>query len=239
MVPTLVGISLIVFVIMVAAPGRPGEKAQAFGEVNADDRPDEGEEQGRVPAPLPPAVRARPARVLEPMDLALRRGGPRRRRDRRRPPGRRRDEVEARGEGAARGLGLLRRPRARAPAEVVRGRRPGSRPLLAAVQRDAPAGPAVRPQARRGDHGAQCRVAGRERRARPVGLGALGRRAAPGGGRRPLERLVREERRRGGSGAAARSSRSGSGTPSSGPTGPTSCASTSGSATSTSGRCSR
>jgi len=46
MVPTLVGISLIVFVIMVAAPGRPGEKAQAFGEVNSATDPTKEKSKG-------------------------------------------------------------------------------------------------------------------------------------------------------------------------------------------------
>jgi peptide/nickel transport system permease protein len=46
MVPTLVGISLIVFVIMVSAPGRPGEKAQAFGEVNAATDPTKEKSKG-------------------------------------------------------------------------------------------------------------------------------------------------------------------------------------------------
>src|ERR1051326_3854535 len=34
MVPTLVGITLILWVLMVAAPGRPGEKPQDFGEAS-------------------------------------------------------------------------------------------------------------------------------------------------------------------------------------------------------------
>lgn len=46
MVPTLIGISLIVFVIMVAAPGRPGEKGQAFGEVNATTDPTKEKSKG-------------------------------------------------------------------------------------------------------------------------------------------------------------------------------------------------
>jgi len=34
MIPTLIGITLVIFLMMVAAPGRPGEKAQSFGEQN-------------------------------------------------------------------------------------------------------------------------------------------------------------------------------------------------------------
>jgi peptide/nickel transport system permease protein len=46
MIPTLVGISLVVFVIMVAAPGRPGEKAQSFGEQNPSADPTKEKSQG-------------------------------------------------------------------------------------------------------------------------------------------------------------------------------------------------
>ena len=46
MIPTLFGISMIVFVIMVAAPGRPGEKAQAMGEVNATSDPTKEKSKG-------------------------------------------------------------------------------------------------------------------------------------------------------------------------------------------------
>ena len=46
MIPTLVGISLIVFLMMVAAPGRPGEKSQAFGEVNAATDPTKEKSKG-------------------------------------------------------------------------------------------------------------------------------------------------------------------------------------------------
>src|SRR5688572_22380772 len=35
MIPTLFGISLILWIVMAASPGRPGQKAQSFGEVNA------------------------------------------------------------------------------------------------------------------------------------------------------------------------------------------------------------
>lgn len=46
MIPTLFGIALIVFGIMVAAPGRPGAKAQAMGEVNATADPTKDKSQG-------------------------------------------------------------------------------------------------------------------------------------------------------------------------------------------------
>ena len=46
MIPTLIGISLILFLIMVSAPGRPGEKAQAFGEVNAATDPTKEKSKG-------------------------------------------------------------------------------------------------------------------------------------------------------------------------------------------------
>jgi peptide/nickel transport system permease protein len=46
MFPTLVGISLVIWLIMVAAPGRPGAKAQAFGDVNATADPTKEKEKG-------------------------------------------------------------------------------------------------------------------------------------------------------------------------------------------------
>ena len=46
MVPTLVGITLVVFLLMVAAPGRPGEKAQAFGEQNVSADPTKEKSKG-------------------------------------------------------------------------------------------------------------------------------------------------------------------------------------------------
>lgn len=46
MIPTLFGISLVIWLIMVAAPGRPGAKAQAFGEVNATADPTKEKSKG-------------------------------------------------------------------------------------------------------------------------------------------------------------------------------------------------
>lgn len=46
MIPTLIGISLIIFILMVAAPGRPGDKGQAFGEINATTDPTKEKSKG-------------------------------------------------------------------------------------------------------------------------------------------------------------------------------------------------
>jgi peptide/nickel transport system permease protein len=46
MLPTLVGISFVVWLLMVAAPGRPGEQAQAFGDVSATADPTKEREKG-------------------------------------------------------------------------------------------------------------------------------------------------------------------------------------------------
>jgi peptide/nickel transport system permease protein len=46
MVPTLVGISALLWLLMVAAPGRPGEKAQAMGETNTSSDPTKERSKG-------------------------------------------------------------------------------------------------------------------------------------------------------------------------------------------------
>ena len=58
MVPTVFGITFIVWLLMVAAPGRPGEKAQAFGsEAGLGSDPTKEREKGesqRLFRRLPP-----------------------------------------------------------------------------------------------------------------------------------------------------------------------------------------
>ena len=46
MIPTILGISLVIWLIMVAAPGQPGQKAQAFGQLNATADPTKEKSKG-------------------------------------------------------------------------------------------------------------------------------------------------------------------------------------------------
>ena len=125
MVPTLVGITPDHLRDHGRGAGTSRREGAGVRRGQRERGPDEGEEQGRVAAPLPPPVRPRPARLLERVDLPRRRRvGPHRRGDGRGRPGEGGHQGEAGGEGAARGLGLLRRPRPRTAARRDGGRGP-------------------------------------------------------------------------------------------------------------------
>ena len=191
---------------MVSAPGPPGREGAVLRRGERRRRPDEGEEQGRVPAPLPPPVRPRPPGVLERLD---RRSTPRRsaRPSRPRRPTRRRSASRRSGRprSTSRTGGTTRCRRSSRSCGDRRGTTQAQ--VLYWLRFSATRLP-VQPYGRTlddGDAGQQRAVDGRERRASRSG--ASGRETPPE--RRAevvaaLERLVRDEPRRGGSGAAAR-----------------------------------